>query len=193
MHNHSERRVYFYETRTHLACGVPPRHGNPLGDEGLAALVAPRLLAGAPPPPAGGLAKLKRLHLNFTRITDAGCATLVAALDSGALPALELLSLQGTPAGAAAKAAVLGALAKRGSHRRGQSRGWPRLPGQEESQTWIEVVCVSSEFQRRFAAPTRDRARRARARAPRPDGALCRRKLSGDELAGHGNISGVII
>ena len=29
------------------------------------------------------------LDLNYTQITDAGCATLAAALDSGALPALE--------------------------------------------------------------------------------------------------------
>ena len=113
MHNHSERRVYFYETRTHLACGVPPRHGNPLGDEGLAALVAPRLLAGAPPPPAGGLAKLKRLHLGFTRITDAGCATLVAAFNSGALPSLEEISLYHAPASVMARNAAEQALARR--------------------------------------------------------------------------------
>ena len=45
--------------------------------------------AGAPPPPAGGLKQLKLLDLSGTQITDAGCATLAAALDSGALPALE--------------------------------------------------------------------------------------------------------
>ena len=43
---------------------------------------------------------------NDTEITDAGCATLAAALDSGALPALETLYLYGTPASAAAKATV---------------------------------------------------------------------------------------
>ena len=66
-------------------------YGNPLGDEGLAALVAPPPPAGAPPPTTGGLAQLKWLDLSCTQITDAGCATLAAALDSGALPALEQL------------------------------------------------------------------------------------------------------
>ena len=70
----------------------------------------------APPPPAGapptgGLAKLKGLHLSRTQITDDGCATLAAALDSGALPALEVLPLLGIPASAAAKAAVYAARA----------------------------------------------------------------------------------
>ena len=79
---------------------------NPLGDEGLAALVAPPPPAGAPPPTTGGLAKLKALYLSRTQITDAGCAALAAALDSGALPALEVLYLYGIPASAAAKAAL---------------------------------------------------------------------------------------
>ena len=79
---------------------------NPLGDEGLAALVAPPPPAGAPPPTTGGLAKLKYLYLGRTQITNAGCATLVAALDSGALPALKFLYLQGTRARLSAKAAV---------------------------------------------------------------------------------------
>ena len=85
--------------------------GNPFGDEGLAALVAPPPPAGAPPPTTGGLAKLKVLYLSRTQITDAGCATLAAALDSGALPALENLYLDGIPASAAAKAAVYAARA----------------------------------------------------------------------------------
>ena len=80
--------------------------GSPFGDEGFAALVAPPPPAGAPPPTTGGLAKLKRLDLNGTEINDAGCATLAAALDSGALPALERLHLYDVPASAAAKAAV---------------------------------------------------------------------------------------
>ena len=84
---------------------------NPLGDEGLAALVAPPPPAGAPPPTTGGLAKLKVLYLSRTQITDTGCATLAAALDSGALPALENLYLDGIPASAAAKAAVYAARA----------------------------------------------------------------------------------
>eukprot|EP00964_Phaeocystis_antarctica_P015009 scaffold8283_cov69-Phaeocystis_antarctica.AAC.1 len=78
---------------------------DPLGDEGLAALVAPPP-AGAPPPPGGVLPKLKRLDLNGTQITDAGCAALAAALDSGALPALGYLYLYGIPASAAAIASV---------------------------------------------------------------------------------------
>ena len=79
---------------------------NPFGDEGLAALVAPPPPAGTPPPPAGGLKKLELLSLNSTQITDAGCAALAAALDSGVLPALETLNLDGIPASDAAKAAV---------------------------------------------------------------------------------------
>ena len=59
----------------------------------------------------GGLAKLKGLALSFTQITDAGCATLAATLDSGALPALEKLYLLGIPASAAAKDAVYAARA----------------------------------------------------------------------------------
>ena len=70
--------------------------------------MAPPPPAGAPPPTTGGLRKLKFLNLSRTQITDAGCATLAAALDSGALPALEVehLYLTGIPASAAAKAAV---------------------------------------------------------------------------------------
>ena len=82
---------------------------NPLGDEGLAALVAPPPQAGAPPPTTGGLAKLKQLHLYYTQITDDGCAALAAALDSGALPALEHLYLYDTDASATAKAAMFAA------------------------------------------------------------------------------------
>ena len=46
------------------------------------------------------------LDLDSTQIGGAGCATLVAALHSGALPALKELKLDYTPASAAAKAAV---------------------------------------------------------------------------------------
>ena len=85
--------------------------GNQLGDEGLAALLAPPPLAGAPsPPPTGGLTKLKSLRFGRTQITDTGCAALASALDSGALPALEQLDLHGIPASVAAKAAVKEAL-----------------------------------------------------------------------------------
>jgi len=86
-------------------------YGNSIGDEGLAALVAPPPPAGAPPPTTGGLAKLKEFDLEYTQITNAGCATLAAALDSGALPALQTLSLYGIPVSAAAKAAVYAARA----------------------------------------------------------------------------------
>ena len=89
-------------------------YGNPFGDEGLAALVAP-------PPTAGVLTKLKVLDLGqvvIDRVTtsqsslvaEAGCAALAAALDSGALPALNDINLSGIPASAAAKAAVQKAL-----------------------------------------------------------------------------------
>eukprot|EP00964_Phaeocystis_antarctica_P025206 scaffold14149_cov66-Phaeocystis_antarctica.AAC.3 len=74
---------------------------NPFGDEGIAALVAP---AGAPP--TAVLPKLKELRLSSTQITDAGCAALAAALDSGSLPALEKLELYSIPASAAAIASV---------------------------------------------------------------------------------------
>ena len=87
--------------------------GNPLGDEGLAALVAPPPPAGAPPPAAAGLAKLKALYLSYTQITDAGCATLATALDRGALPALKTLNHQGTFASATANEAIQEALRRR--------------------------------------------------------------------------------
>ena len=37
------------------------------------------------------------LYLLETQITDAGCAALAAALDGGALPALNIIQLPGTP------------------------------------------------------------------------------------------------
>ena len=75
---------------------------NPLGDEGLAALVAPPL-----PPPTGGLNELKTLELSHTKVSDAGCTALAAALHSGALPALEELMLDGIPVSAVAKVAAV--------------------------------------------------------------------------------------
>ena len=83
---------------------------NPFGDEGIAALVAPPLPAGTPPLPAAGLKKLKLLDLEDTQVTDVGCATLASAIDSGALPALGAIDLQGIPASAGAKVAVHEAL-----------------------------------------------------------------------------------
>ena len=83
-------------------------NAKPFGDEGLAALVAPPPAppAGTPPPPIGGLKKLEAIDLSDTQVSDVGCATLVAALHRGALPALEDLLLRGIPASEAAKAAV---------------------------------------------------------------------------------------
>jgi hypothetical protein len=90
--------------------------GNPFGDEGLAALVAPPPPpAGALPPPTGGLTKLKVFLLWNTQITDAGCAALVAALDGGALPALKFIDLYGIPASAAAASAATEALERTAS------------------------------------------------------------------------------
>ena len=80
---------------------------NPFGDEGLAALVAPPPPAGAPPPTTGVLTKLKRLDLDDTQITNAGCAALVAALDGGTLPALENLNLYDTLASEAVRDALV--------------------------------------------------------------------------------------
>ena len=103
--------------------------GNPCGDEGLQALVEPPrpllggllggqlggllggLAARRAPPPIGALAELKALYLGSTQITEAGWTALVAALVSGALPALEELGLQchhglPAPASAATRAAL---------------------------------------------------------------------------------------
>ena len=49
---------------------------------------------------------LSRLFLCYTEVTDAGCTALAAALDSGALPALERLHLHGIPASDTAQDAV---------------------------------------------------------------------------------------
>ena len=68
--------------------------------------MAPPPPAGAPLPTTGGLTKLKILDLERAKVTDSGCGTLAAALDSGALPALKYLSLYGIPASDAANAAV---------------------------------------------------------------------------------------
>ena len=80
--------------------------GNPFGDEGIAALVAPPPPAGVLSPQTGVLARLEELDLECSQVSDAGCATLADALDSGALPALEMLGLSHTPASAAAIATV---------------------------------------------------------------------------------------
>ena len=86
--------------------------GNPLGDEGLATLVAPPPQAGALSPPTGVLTNLNELILEKTQLSDAGCSALTAALTSGVLPALENLILDDIPASDAAWAAVREALDK---------------------------------------------------------------------------------
>ena len=96
--------------RRRPALGALYLSGNPFGDEGLAALVAPPPPAGTPPPPAGGLKKLVVLDFSYTKVNDAGCATLVAALDSRALPALEEIELEGIPASVEAIGALRAAL-----------------------------------------------------------------------------------
>ena len=50
-----------------------------------------------------------------TQVTDAGCAALAAALDGGALPALERLFLDRIPASGASKDAVYAALKRTAS------------------------------------------------------------------------------
>ena len=76
---------------------------NPLGDEGLAALVPPPPPTDVPPPVAGLLPKLKVLNLRGTNVSDDSCAVTAAALERGGLPALESLNLYGTQASGAAK------------------------------------------------------------------------------------------
>ena len=66
------------------------------------------------------------LDLDSTQIGGAGCATLVAALHSGALPALKELKLEGIRASAAAQEAVRAALARtRGEASWPYPRDWP--------------------------------------------------------------------
>ena len=71
--------------------------------------------AGALPPPAGVLTKLEVLGLSRTQVTDAGCAALAAALDSGALSVLEVVYMNGIPASDAAITAVFAALERTAS------------------------------------------------------------------------------
>ena len=104
---------------------------NPFGDEGLAALLALPPPAGAPPTTTAGLKKLELLDLRATQITDAGCATLASALDSGALLALERLYLDDCPASAAAKATVYEA---RANLEGGESESEHEESGSEEEE-----------------------------------------------------------
>ena len=93
---------------------------NPFGDQGIAALVAPPAAQddheGALPR-RSQLARLTALGLQGTQITAGGCATLAAALDGRALPALQVLDLDrialpACPGSVAARAAVDTALIK---------------------------------------------------------------------------------
>ena len=56
---------------------------------------------------------LRWLDLDRTQVTDPGCATLAAALSSGALPALDLLELDGTRASASAVSRLQAVVATR--------------------------------------------------------------------------------
>ena len=89
--------------------------------------MAPPPPAGAlpPPNPYGVLPTLKKLYLMNTQSTDAGCAALAAALDSGTLPALRKLKLKGSPVSASSMADVYEALALAKSRRRA-ARAVPR-------------------------------------------------------------------
>ena len=75
--------------------------------------MAPPAAAAALRPPAGDvLTRLKKLEVGGMEaaITDAGCATLTAAIDSGTLPAVEEISLKQMFASDASRAAVQDAL-----------------------------------------------------------------------------------
>ena len=118
---------------------------NPFGDDGLATLVAPPLPAGALPPPTEGLKKLKELDLSDTQVTDAGCVTLAAALDSGSLPALEELFLDDIPASAAAIVAVYEARAslldgeeEESEDEESGSESEEGEEGEDDSGGWVE-------------------------------------------------------
>ena len=62
--------------------------------------------------------QLKLLYFGDTQVTDAGCAALAAALDCGALPALEAVYMNGIPVSAAAEAAVMEAVERTASRAR---------------------------------------------------------------------------
>ena len=93
---------------------------NPFGDQGIASLVAPPAAQDdheCALPRRSQLARLTTLGLQGTQITAAGCATLAAALDGSALPALQVLDLDrialpACPGSVAARAAVKNALIK---------------------------------------------------------------------------------
>ena len=67
--------------------------------------------AGALSPPTGGLKKLHLIVMRNSKVSDAGCAALLAALDSGRLPALKEIDLLGSPVSAASEADIDDSLA----------------------------------------------------------------------------------
>jgi len=85
-------------------------NGNLIGDRAICALVAP------PPDPEEGpelnsmLSTLERLLLDYTLVTGAGCHTLMLAITSNRMPALQKLSMRGVLATDGAKDALHGAL-----------------------------------------------------------------------------------
>lgn len=89
--------------------------GNPVGDRGLAALMAPPLTA--------ALKQLEVLNMDRTQVTDAGCAILMSALnrDHVVMPALERVLMVGSAASAAMRVAVREALLARERARRQRS------------------------------------------------------------------------
>ncbi len=79
--------------------------------------------------------KLEVLSLRDTQIADAGCAALAAELDSGALPALKGLYLNGIPASAAAKAAL---------ERRACARRTSRVRSLSPRAAWAALAALVS-------------------------------------------------
>lgn len=91
-----------------------------IGDEGVASLVGEL--------GEGEFKALRMLWLNLNRLTDKGCATLVAAIDGGGMPKLgpdpdrldmhldECLNVSENPASVAASSAVAAALRRRYKH-----------------------------------------------------------------------------
>ena len=74
-------------------------NNNPLGDEGLAALVAPPQKAGTPPPPLEcWRSSVRSRALPHPDHRPCGCYALAAAFKNGALPALDTMGLEGIPA-----------------------------------------------------------------------------------------------
>ena len=83
-----------------------------IGNTGILSLVGPPPeLEGADGPELNPmLSKLKRLLLNFTQVTDAGCVTLTLAITSNRMPALRELSMRGSAATNSARDALHEAL-----------------------------------------------------------------------------------